>query len=298
MIFGDLGNDWLVGGTGNDTLWGGWGNDLLQRRRQAARRRHRTRAPVSTTHPTAQLQLRGPRLRRRRPRHPDRQHRRRPADRLGRRVQHATSCRSRRSASPPSAARTSRSCPSSSTRCPRSQGADPTRATDTGDDPARNGEPDGELGLVTQKDHGLWQQQTGGPTDPQAGNIPGGKRDVLRSARLQRRHACRRSRSTAALDGRRAAQLQVAAASLGKDAAAVFYLDDYLPIYYEISADDRMAQKPTGGWKANAYVIFDYWSPTDFKFAGIDISINKMVIGPPRRQPAGSSTRRRRSPAR
>ena len=28
-IFGDLGNDWLVGGTGKDTLWGGWGNDLL-----------------------------------------------------------------------------------------------------------------------------------------------------------------------------------------------------------------------------------------------------------------------------
>ena len=29
MIFGDLGNDWLVGGTGNDTIWGGWGNDLM-----------------------------------------------------------------------------------------------------------------------------------------------------------------------------------------------------------------------------------------------------------------------------
>ena len=28
-IFGDLGNDWLVGGTGNDTLWGGFGNDLM-----------------------------------------------------------------------------------------------------------------------------------------------------------------------------------------------------------------------------------------------------------------------------
>ena len=37
--------------------------------------------------------------------------------------------------------------------------------------------------------------------------------------------------------------------------------------------------KPTGGWKANAYVIFDYFSPTDFKFAGVDDSINKMVIG-------------------
>ena len=62
------------------------------------------------------------------------------------------------------------------------QGADPTRTTDTGNDPARNGEPDGELGLIRQSDHGLWQQQTGGPTDPQAGNIPGGKRDTLRGA--------------------------------------------------------------------------------------------------------------------
>ena len=33
------------------------------------------------------------------------------------------------------------------------------------------------------------------------------------------------------------------------------------------------------GWKANAYIIFDYYSPTDFKFAGIDVSTNKMVIG-------------------
>src|SRR5256886_2830341 len=53
----------------------------------------------------------------------------------------------------------------------RSQGADPTRANDTGNllplgndgAPLRNGEPDGELGLVRQTDHGLWQQQTGGP---------------------------------------------------------------------------------------------------------------------------------------
>ncbi|NLO37822.1 MAG: hypothetical protein GX112_15925 [Clostridiaceae bacterium] len=29
MIFGDLGNDWLVGGPGKDNLFGGLGNDLL-----------------------------------------------------------------------------------------------------------------------------------------------------------------------------------------------------------------------------------------------------------------------------
>ncbi len=30
---------------------------------------------------------------------------------------------------------------------------------------------------------------------------------------------------------------------------------------------------------ANAYVIFDYFSPTDFKFAGIDVSTNKLLLG-------------------
>ena len=72
--------------------------------------------------------------------------------------------------------------------------------------------------------------------------------------------------------------LKVAAASLGQDAAAVFYVDHYLPVYYEIAASIS-TQKPTGGWKANAYVIFDYFSPTDFKFAGIDVSTNKLVMG-------------------
>ena len=28
LIFGDLGNDWQVGGTGRDTIYSGWGNDL------------------------------------------------------------------------------------------------------------------------------------------------------------------------------------------------------------------------------------------------------------------------------
>ena len=37
--------------------------------------------------------------------------------------------------------------------------------------------------------------------------------------------------------------------------------------------------KPLAGWKANAYVIFDYQGPNAFKFAGIDISVNKLVMG-------------------
>ncbi len=60
-------------------------------------------------------------------------------------------------------------------------GADPTRAADTGSAAVRNGEPYGELGLVKQQDFD-WHDQTGAPDDPQPGNIPGGRRDVLRSA--------------------------------------------------------------------------------------------------------------------
>src|SRR5260370_13551715 len=37
--------------------------------------------------------------------------------------------------------------------------------------------------------------------------------------------------------------------------------------------------KPTRGYKSNAYVIFNYLSPTNFKFAGVDGSTNKIEIG-------------------
>jgi hypothetical protein len=71
--------------------------------------------------------------------------------------------------------------------------------------------------------------------------------------------------------------LSVTSTNIG-DSAAVFYSEAYLPIYYEVAADVTVV-KPVAGFKANSYVIFDYWSPTDFKFAGIDVSTNKMVVG-------------------
>jgi hypothetical protein len=58
----------------------------------------------------------------------------------------------------------------------------------------------------------------------------------------------------------------------------VFHVDQYLPIYYEISAQVAYV-KPTAGWKANAFVIFDYYGPNDFKFAGVDQSRNKLQMG-------------------
>ena len=178
-----------------------------------------------------------------------------------------------------------------------SQGADPTRHTDTGNltpcvndigkavacgtagsQSLRNGEPDGELGLVTQKDHGLWQEQTGGPTDPQAGQHARAARATC-SARADFNNGPLQGFAVdSGVWAVASGQLQVAAASLGKDARPSSTSTSTCRSSTRSTA--RIStQKPTAGWKANSFVLFDYWSPTDFKFAGIDLSTNKMVIG-------------------
>ena len=156
----------------------------------------------------------------------------------------------------------------------------PTRSANAAraDDPipTRNGEPFGELGLVLQKDF-AWQSQTGAPADPQAGNIPGGPRDVLRSAGFQDGSMEGFFVDTGKFSVQNGA-LKVAADSTWGDAVAVYHVGDALPGYFEVTASVSM-EKPTGGWKANAYVMFDYVDDSDFKFAGIDVSSNKLVIG-------------------
>jgi hypothetical protein len=72
--------------------------------------------------------------------------------------------------------------------------------------------------------------------------------------------------------------LQVSASSLHSDAVSVYHVEDAIPGYFELRATVEIV-KPTGGWDANAYMIFDYISPTDFKFVGLDEKINKLVIG-------------------
>jgi hypothetical protein len=156
-----------------------------------------------------------------------------------------------------------------------SDGADPTR-TEDGGDPARNGEPWGELGLVLQKDPN-WHDQTGAPVDPQAGNIPGGKRDVLRSADFNDGESITTYADSGVFEVKNGV-LAVTAESIGGDAVALFDLDDYLPSYFEVVTTLTM-EKPTGGWKANSYVIFDYQNEYDFKFAGIDASRDKIQMG-------------------
>jgi len=268
-IFGDLGNDWLVGGTGRDDLYGGWGDDLLN-----ADDDHSTNSDANDqpdTHPTYEDRAYGGAGR-------DVLIGNTGGDRL---IDWVGEFNSYLVPFAPFGMGTV-----SRTLQPQlaeflyalsaSDGADPSRAADTGADPARNGEPFGELGVVRQQDF-AWQDQTGAPRDPQAGNIPGGKRDVLRSAGFN-------DGTTSGFfadSGKWSVQnnaLQVSADSLGGDAVSVFQIGDALPGYFEVQAS-VLAIKPTGGWNANSFIIFDYQSKSDFKFAGIDVSINKLVMG-------------------
>jgi Ca2+-binding RTX toxin-like protein len=269
VIFGDLGNDWVVGGTGKDTIWGGWGNDLLNADDVLTTNNNLNDVPEThgwyedRVYGGAGLDILigntgGDRL----------------IDWVGEFNSYLVPF------APFGIATVSRQnepqLPEFLYALSESQGADPTR-TEDGGDAARNGEPNGELGLIRQVDHGLWQTQTGGPTDPQAGNIPGGRRDVLRGADFNN-GSMQGFAADSGVFSVTSGALTVSATSPAGDAAAVFYSEVYLPIYYELSARVTIV-KPTGGWKANAYVIFDYFSPTDFKFAGINQATNKLELG-------------------
>jgi Ca2+-binding RTX toxin-like protein len=283
VMFGDLGNDWLVGGTGRDHIYGGWGNDLLNAddvlgtTDSVGDQGDEGFIPGDTDDNTdthliyedrayggAGLDILigntgGDRL----------------IDWVGEFNSYIVPF------APFGVAAVSRQVPPHLFKFLYAQsfsdGADPTRHTDTGNDAERNGEPDGEIGLVNQRDHRLWQDQTGGPTDPQPGNIPGGPRDVLRSADFndgQMQGFFIDSGVWNATAGR----MEVAPAALGEDAVSVFYVDEWLPSYFEMRATIN-AGKPIQDFKSNAYLIFDYQSPTDFKFAGVNISIDKIQMG-------------------
>ena len=140
-------------------------------------------------------------------------------------------------------------------------GADPTRRdADSRQRPdPRNGEPDGELGLVLQKDF-AWQDQTGAPADPQAGNIPGGTRDVLRSADFNDGTAQGFVVDSREAGGAVQRHVRGGADRSSGDAVSLFYADAVLPSYFEMPATIN-AVKPIAGYKANAYIIFDYSAP-------------------------------------
>jgi len=271
VLFGDLGNDWIVGGTGHDTLWGGWGNDLLQA--DDVLTTNGSLNDVPETHPMFEDRAYGGAGR-------DVLIGNTGGDRLIDWIGEFNSYIV--PFAPFGIATVSRQRPPALDQflyvLSAAQGADPTRVLDEGSlDPARNGEPHGEIGLITPRDGAIWRDQSGAPADPQAGNIPGGTRDILRSANFNDGTLTGFAPDSGVwlvVDG----VLTVAAGSLGQDAASVFYLDQELPTYYEIQSSVSV-QKALAGWKSNAYVMFDYQSAADFKFAGIDASTNKVVIG-------------------
>ena len=244
-IFGDLGNDWLVGGTGRDDLYGGCGNDLLNADDDLADQRRPQRPARHAP------DLRGPRLRRRRARRADRQHRRRPPDRLGRRVQHLPGAvrAVRHGDRQPHAAAAAGRVPLRAVRERRRR--PDARRRHRQPTAVRNGEPEGELGVVRQKDFD-WHDQTGGPADPQAGNIPGGKRDVLRTADFNDGTLQGFAVDSGAWHGRRAARCRSRPTSLARRRGrGLQRRRRTCPTYFEVQASisvdqaDRAAGRPT-----------------------------------------------------
>lgn len=163
VIFGDLGNDWLVGGTGMDHLYGGYGSDLLN-----ADDNHDstidTADPrannIPDTHPSYEDIAYGGAGR-------DVLIANTGGDRL---IDWAGEFNSYIVPYAPFGLFTiSRSLQPQLMQylydLSKGDGADQTRVADTGADVARNGEPEGELGLVMQKDFD-WRNQTGAPNDP------------------------------------------------------------------------------------------------------------------------------------
>jgi hypothetical protein len=64
----------------------------------------------------------------------------------------------------------------------------------------------------------------------------------------------------------------------GADAISLFFVDEQLLSYYEVLTTINV-DKAKAGFNSNGFIIFDYYSETDFKFAGIDVGTDKLQIG-------------------
>jgi hypothetical protein len=66
--------------------------------------------------------------------------------------------------------------------------------------------------------------------------------------------------------------------TVGQDAISTLLIDDPLPTELELQTTIN-ADPGTSNFLSNAFVIFDYQGPTDFKFAGSYVGANKWLIG-------------------
>jgi Ca2+-binding RTX toxin-like protein len=162
-IFGDLGNDWIVGGTGRDRMYGGWGNDLINADDDLGTNGGANSSPdTQTSYEDIAFGGAGR----------DRLIANTAGDRL---IDWAGEFNSYLVPFNPFGAGTvsraiSPSIPEFLYALSKADGADRTLGTTS----TRNGEPFGELGLVLQGD-AAFGSQTGGPDDPQPGS-GGGKK--------------------------------------------------------------------------------------------------------------------------
>ncbi len=292
-IFGDLGNDWLVGGTGQDTLYGGWGNDLINADDvmtiagagdfgdQKGRKIQPSPNDTPDTHPLYQDRAYGgagldiligntggDRL----------------IDWVGEFNSYIVPF------APFGIATVSRQVPPWLFEFLYALSASAGRRSDARRGPERQrsepGSPQRRAVRRARPDHPARPRAVAGPDRrpdrPAAGQHPGrrARRPALRG--LQRRHDVslrgrhrRRSRRSAA---RCASQRPASAATRPRSSTTTSTCRSTSRSLRRSPSRSRL-----GGWKGNAYVIFDYFGPTDFKFAGINQSTNKIELGAPDR---------------
>ena len=146
-------------------------------------------------------------------------------------------------------------------------------------DPTRDGEPFGELGLVNQHDP-FWKLQTGAPNQQPPGNLGGVSRQVTgkftaATSSTTNLAPIAPSSGTWTMSN---SLLNVTPTTSGASTLAFFDDTDYLPSYYEMTSSVTLS-KPGSSGQSNGYLIFDYVSATDFKFAGVNLATGTIQIG-------------------
>jgi hypothetical protein len=266
ILFGDLGNNWIVAGTGQNDMYGGFGNDLLDARSSQDIDGGLNDQPDYAAN-ISNLAFGG----------------------AGKDVLIADNAANRlidwvgnfntyivpfAPWGMPTVSRTLQpQLPQFLYTLSKSDGADQTLAADYSSDPTRNGEPFGELGLVLQHDT-AWHAQTGAPSDQPPGNLGGVKRVIISSSTFNGNSAPNMFPDSGTWTT--AANYYQGAAATGGDAVSLLGMNTPLPSYFEMLSTFKLTN---GGKQQNAFLIFNYQGPTNFMYAGLDASQGLLRIG-------------------